>query len=87
MANYDVGPLPRDAQLEAHLPPQPDDADFDAPPAGASVGIWGMLVAYDHEIRALKRRVAALEKKDKGQPLPVELVQPHEFGLLRTEDD
>ncbi len=53
---------PTDEQLEAHLLPYLDDADFDAPPARAGVGVWGMLVAYDHEIRALKRRVKKLEQ-------------------------
>ncbi len=53
---------PSDDQLESHLLPCPDDAEFDALPAGSSVGVWGMLVAYDHEIRALKRRIKELEK-------------------------
>ncbi len=61
---------PTDEQSEVHLPPCPDDADFDAPPAGSGVGVWGMLVAYDHEIRALKRRVKELEEIHHGG-LPV----------------
>ncbi len=84
----DVGPLPTDQQLETHmrpqgdpldtfspadLPPYPDDADFDAPPAGTSVGVWGMLVAYDHEIRALKRRVKTLEQRFLDAVPPCEL--------------
>ena len=62
MANYDVGPLPTDAQLEKHLLPCPDDADFDAPPVmGQRFDIWEIVMAQGKEIMVLRRRVKKLE--------------------------